>query len=281
MVPTVDVPIDEGFLLALDVINLYWGFKYPDAMSMLLTLQICQGKDFPVPNVVPIEAINELASTDFILQIDDETAERFIINVLWLNANLNGKTHTFLNNIDQVQGKWSGRTHRGDNLKLYNHAKSSQAGQPVKIAFGNGTPVIIDNKDNWFTDYCISLVGRFPPGFDCQAELRRLTFNKTSTKENDDKWGAMYGTYLFLKETGNVQRRTEAFWEITIDYLYLLGFESEPYSTSDKRRIATFNSKISTYNKYLLRGKGYVIPRDSYIQPPSLLYKELKYMKNK
>ena len=270
------IPIDRTLILSLKDINQYWGFRNPDAVQRLLAIQIWQGQDFQFEQPYDKELVRDMMERSFNIP-DKEKMER-VLFVLWLNANLNGHVHTIL---DVAQGSYDGRCQYADKLRLYNMAKKSLRGQQVRISVGDSKVVTLENNNNWFTDFCLSLVGYVPADFDGQAELNRVTHVKTSTKDNEEKWGVMYGTYRFLKDMGVVRQRTEPFWAFIFGYLSLVGLEDRAYTRYDPKLRKTPNSKISTYNKYCEQGKVYVIPRYEPIQLMSLPLEIWNYLVDK
>lgn len=259
MYPVVSIPFFEA-CLALWYINKYWGFKYPSAIISLLAVSCMKKIGFQIARTIEESTIHSLFEDAKVIIAEDSNID-FLLRVLWLNACLNGNQQTFLNSMDVTQGKYSGRRHYADNLRLFNLASASSPNQPVHISFGDGEAVTLENNDNWFTEYCRGLVGFVPADFDGVAELKRVTHIKTSTKKNEEKWGVMYSTYRFLAEEEFISQRSEPFWAFMFGYLNLMGLEDRKYSIYDPKIRKTPNSKISTYNSYLRTGKVNVIPR--------------------
>lgn len=259
MYPVVNVPYYEAGL-ALWYINKYWGFKYPSAINSLLTVSCLQKSGFQIAQTIEERTIHSLLEDAKVIIAKDSNLD-FLFRVLWLNACLNGNHQTFLGPMDVAQGKYTGRGHYADILRLYNLANTSSPNQPVRISIGDSETVTLGNNDNWFTEYCRGLVGFVPPDFDGEAELKRVTHIKTSTKQNEEKWGVMYSTYRFLAEEEFITQRSEPFWAFMFGYLNLMGLEDRKYSKYDVKIRKTPNSKISTFNSYLRTGKVNVIPR--------------------
>ncbi len=122
---------------------------------------------------------------------------------------------------------------RHDMLKLYcalNEGKSSQYGE-VRISFGNGTPVRVENREEWFSELLQSYLNKYlgvESIEEAESELRRVYGKKVGSKiKSRESTLYIWGIYHLLQHTslksGKPKSVTNVQCRFICDYLRLAG----------------------------------------------------------
>lgn len=268
MEKVIHIPMKEA-LEALWYINEYYGFKYPSAVSAFLILSLFQKKDFFILPTIRKERVSRQLKSALALPPEKES---LLLTVLWLNANLNGPVHDLVKSTDKFQQNFFAYGHVSDLQKLSKFVSTAIPGQPIKISMDGVDSVTLENGANWFVNHCRSLTGNNTE----QSPSGVANPHKTGDHSDDEKWCVMYGTYRFLRDMGVVSRRTEAFWIFMYKYLHMMGLEDHLYSKKNTKSKMSANSKISTFNSYLKKGKNETPPHYQVITLMSIPLEFLK-----